>query len=184
MAKVRGPLHSHDASGTFAGQTTHRTSKGRHIASAKADTPTRYTIGQEDARNAVRALTPVAHWVKRSDMIGPGRTISDLRTLLAKSGDGNSWKSVLFSYGIAGGLATWTRINQQWDAAGGGTQAAWTAAAAALDPPMRSSLRRTSAPSGFTQYPPGFTFWVLTETFYQMGAGPSPQAGIPTYTNP
>lgn len=182
MAKVKGPLFSMEATGTYGGAVTFGKWKGRPYARIRVDPANPNAAGQESARNRMRATGAMQRFVNNCTLTAAGETLTDKARIAAITPSGQSWNGYLVKMAVGAGGLTWTAAMDAYNALQAGEKTAWVNAAEALTPAFPEIYQTVEGGGAGTALTPGAVFFAYVYALSAMGLATTPGATPPVYS--
>lgn len=181
MARVKGPLMSMEASGSFGGAMVFAAWKGRPYARELVTPANPQTSDQTTVRNAMRVAGACQHWLKTTADVRSGETLTDKALLIAAAPSGEAWNGFFTRKLIGKGSVSYTQGRAAFSALASGEKTAWDTAADALTPPILDTVQ--GLPGGTYDAPmrSGEVFFLAIWGLSACGVAAAPTAIPPTY---
>lgn len=180
MAKINGPLFSMDASGKFGKALVFTKWKGRNVVRQLITPSNPKSTMQEIARNIMRVIGAMQHFANATLTEVATRQGTDKAMLIDAAPPGFAWNGNLAKIVVGAGAVNYTAALNANDA-NVANDAAWDAAADALDPPMPDVAQFEEDGVVSTPLTGGQVFFRYTYALYLMGLADVPGAVPPVY---
>lgn len=167
------------ASGKFGGALVFASRLGQPVVRQLVIPGNPMTIGQEDARNIIRATGAMQSHVNLDLLHGDGRLITDKALLMANSPAGQTWNSYLVKIVTGVNAATYAASAAAWALLAPADQTLWNNAAAALTPVILAVAQKGAGGVPVASLTAGRVWYQYQFGLFAAGLAPAPQAGIP-----
>ncbi len=181
MAKVKGPLMSMEASGTFGGSLTFGNWKGVAYCRQHVIPHNPNSEGQAILRNRVRITGSIQKWANRSVMVEAGQTKTDKARISAITPSDKTWNSYLVTNAMGAGSMIFKNAESAFDALSSTEQTAWDNAAKALSPAIDDTFQKAEAGGTDSVVSSGKTFFIYRNALANMHLATPPNGTPPTY---
>ena len=181
MAKVKGPLMSMEASGSYGSTLVFGRRLGSNVVRQLVKPSNPQTQGQMDARNRVRVFGALQKFVSGTSLKLDGQTMTDKELIAAKTPAGQRWNSYLQQVGIGANGVAYTAARAAFALLTELQQGAWTTAAGALTPVILGVAQKDAGGVAGTDLTAGEVFFIYVYTLSLMGITSTPTGTPPTY---
>ncbi len=181
MAKVKGPLMSMEASGSYGSTLVFGRRLGSNVVRQLVKPANPKTQGQMDARNRVRVFGALQRFVSGTTLKLAGKTANDKDLIAALTPTGQRWNSYLQQVGIGSGGISYAGARAAYAALTAPQQVAWETAAGALTPVILSVAQKDAGGMDGTPVPAGEVFFIYVYALSLMGITATPGGAPPTY---
>lgn len=181
MAKVKGPLMSMEASGSYGSTLVFGRRLGANVVRQLVKPSNPQTQGQMDARNRVRVFGALQKFVAGTSLKLDGKTATDKELIAALTPTGQRWNSYLQQVGIGSGGITYAGARAAFALLTEQEQGDWETAAAALTPVILSVAQKAAGGVDTTPLPAGEVFFIYIYSLSLLGITATPGATPPTY---
>ena len=181
MAKVKGPLMSMEASGSYGSTLVFGRRLGSNVVRQLVKPSNPQTQGQMDARNRVRVFGALQKFVSGTALKLSGKTSTDKELIAALTPAGQRWNSYMQQVGIGSGGIAYIAARAAFALLTEQEQGAWGTAAGALTPAILSVAQKDAGGVDASVVPAGEVFFIHVYTLSLMGITATPTGTPPTY---
>ena len=161
MAKVKGPLMSMEASGSYGSTIVFGRRLGANVVRQLVKPSNPRTQGQMDARNRVRVFGAMQKFVSGTALKLSGKTSSDKELIAALTPAGQRWNSYMQQVGIGSGGISYSAARAAFALLTEQEQGAWASAAGALTPTILAVAQKVAGGMDASPVPAGEVFFIL-----------------------
>ncbi len=181
MAKVKGPLMSMEASGSYGSTLVFGRRLGSNVVRQLVKPSNPQTAGQMLARNRVRVFGALQKFVSGTMLKLAGKTSTDKELIAAVTPSGQRWNSYMQQVGIGSGGISYTAARAAFALLTELEKAAWETAAGALTPVILAVAQKNAGGMDASAVPAGEVFFIHVYTLSLMGITATPTGTPPTY---
>ncbi len=181
MAKVKGPLMSMEASGSYGSTLVFGRRLGSNVVRQLVKPSNPQTAGQMLARNRVRVFGALQKFVSGTMLKLAGKTSTDKELIAAVTPSGQRWNSYMQQVGIGSGGISYTAARAAFALLTELEKAAWETAAGALTPVILAVAQKDAGGMDASAVPAGEVFFIHVYTLSLMGITATPTGTPPTY---
>ena len=181
MAKVKGPLMSMEASGSYGSTLVFGRRLGSNVVRQLVKPSNPQTQGQMDARNRVRVFGALQKFVSGTTLVRPPLTSVDKVLISTITPAGQRWNSYMQQVGIGSGGISYSGARAAYALLTELEKGAWDTAAGALTPVILSVAQKDAGGMDGTPIPAGEVFFIHVYTLSLMGITATPGGTPPTY---
>ena len=181
MAKVKGPLMSMEASGSYGSTLVFGRRLGSNVVRQLVKPSNPQTAGQMLARNRVRVFGALQKFVSGTSLRLAGKTSTDKELIAAVTPSGQRWNSYMQQVGIGSGGISYTAARAAFALLTELEKGAWETAAGALTPVILSVAQKDAGGMDASPVPAGEVFFIHVYTLSLMGITATPTGTPPTY---
>ena len=181
MAKVKGPLMSMEASGSYGSTLVFGRRLGSNVVRQLVKPSNPQTQGQMDARNRVRVFGALQKFVSGTALMLSGKTSTDKALIAALTPAGQRWNSYMQQVGIGSGGIAYNGARAAYALLTELEKGAWDTAAGALTPVILSVAQKDAGGMDGTPLSAGEVFFIHVYTLSLMGITSTPTGTPPTY---
>ncbi len=181
MAKVKGPLMSMEASGSYGSTLVFGRRLGSNVVRQLVKPSNPQTAGQMLARNRVRVFGALQKFVSGTMLKLAGKTSTDKELIAAVTPSGQRWNSYMQQVGIGSGGISYTAARAAFALLTELEKAAWETAAGALTPVILAVAQKDAGGTDASAVPAGEVFFIHVYTLSLMGITATPTGTPPTY---
>ncbi len=181
MAKVKGPLMSMEASGSYGSTLVFGRRLGSNVVRQLVKPSNPQTAGQMLARNRVRVFGALQKFVSGTSLRLAGKTSTDKELIAAVTPSGQRWNSYMQQVGIGSGGISYTAARAAFALLTELEKAAWETAAGALTPVILAVAQKDAGGMDASAVPAGEVFFIHVYTLSLMGITATPTGTPPTY---
>ncbi len=181
MAKVKGPLMSMEASGSYGSTLVFGRRLGSNVVRQLVKPSNPQTAGQMLARNRVRVFGALQKFVSGTMLKLAGKTSTDKELIAAVTPSGQRWNSYMQQVGIGSGGISYPAARAAFALLTELEKAAWETAAGALTPVILAVAQKNAGGMDASAVPAGEVFFIHVYTLSLMGITATPTGTPPTY---
>ncbi len=181
MAKVKGPLMSMEASGSYGSTLVFGRRLGSNVVRQLVKPSNPQTQGQMDARNRVRVFGALQKFVSGTTLVRPPLTSVDKVLISTITPAGQRWNSYMQQVGIGSGGISYNAARAAFATLTELQKTAWNDAARALTPVILDVAQQDAGGVAAAPVPAGEVFFIYVYTLALMSLAETPGATPPTY---
>lgn len=181
MARVKGPLMSMEASGSYGSTLVFGRRLGSNVVRQLVKPSNPMTAGQMTARNRVRVFGALQKFVSGTSLMLSGKTSTDKELIAAMTPAGQRWNSYLQQVGIGTGGISYEAARTAYGLLTEMQKGAWDTAAGALTPVILAVAQKDAGGIDGTPISAGEVFFIYVYALSLMGIIATPAGTPPTY---
>lgn len=184
MAKIKGPLHSAEAHGTYGQLIQFQRSGGRQIARRNFTPANPRSIAQVSDRNPHAVAVAGVKWTNRTAWLRDDETETDKAIIIANTPRSTTWNLMLQAAILGNAGANYDAAEIAWALLDGAERDAWDAAASALVPEIVPVQQQTGGGIYGAASTPGQVFFHLQWGLFALSLLPDAPGAVPTDYGP
>ncbi|CAK0782151.1 conserved hypothetical protein [Gammaproteobacteria bacterium] len=181
MAKVKGPLMSMEASGTYGGTLTFGKWKGRAYVRQHVTPRNPNSAGQALGRNRMRVTANAQKFVNGTQSKESGQTMTDKERLIRVTPSDKVWNAYLVTNMVGQGGLNYKQAQDAYATLSVAEQAAWNSAAKTLSPEIGDTFQKAETGGTDSVVSAGETFFMYRYALARLNLAQVPNGTPPHY---